>query len=331
MSDAMIQNNLVPPKLLRIEFSEYCNYRCSFCCWTEPDDRPDANAQMDSPDLEVIIKAMVRTGCRNFHLTGGEPLLHADGYLSETLRVFSKQKDIEKFWITTNGSRLKDAGLLKDLYASGLRHINVSIGAESNRKYRAYSGTSVELDAILRGVEKAAGSGFEISVHVPLSTDGVSSFDEFEVLLHKLQKIGVKQAFYFRLHKTPENSEVYRKLYVDQSGITNGFASSGSWALMVSETGRRYFSNGHMKVNVPRDEIVKITQNCADNDCGDYCQGVYAAYLLMHKGEYYIRACHRDFDDRRNMFPVDMELLKKRDVAAVAEQFNTIWKFAYEL
>ncbi len=325
----IISSNVVPPKLLRIEISDYCNYNCTFCCWPEPKDIKAIPKKIEPQDLKTIAQAMVQTDCHNFHFTGGEPLLHKSEYLCQAISAITSTKGVEQFWITTNGSILKNEKLCKELYAAGLRRVNMSIAAETNEKYGKYSRSTFNLDSILKSINNATQNGLTVQVHVPLNTDGVSTFEELETLLQKAQMQGANEAFYFNLHLTPENENVFQKLYVDPNAITEGFLNSPNWELKQTQTKRNYFTNGKIKINVPRKNIHIITPTCKENNCGDYCQGIYAAYLLNLPEGLFTRACHRSFEDKRNLFEINKTFLGNKDVDKLTETFRSMWKYAY--
>ncbi len=315
-------------KLLRIELSSVCNFRCRFCCWENP------NAQhgiMLLPQyLSVLCAALGRTGCHHVNLTGGEPLLLKTDTLCKTVEAIASSAEIQQLWTTTNGARLRDAGFCHQLAAAGLRELAVSVAAETDEKYQYYTRTNVTLTDILDGIENAIAAGMQVKVHVPLNPDGIGNFEELITLIQRCKEVGVKTLYYFRLHDSQLIHDRYEALYRSPEAITARLVESDDWRYAESSTGRPHFTDGGIRVQVPRESIRLVTENCLSRECGWFCQGTYAAYLVAGETGLHVRACHRVFTDRNNEFALDMKLLERGDVDAVAAIFEQVWKYAYE-
>ena len=291
--------NVVPDKLLRIFISDYCNFRCSFCGWPVSPEVNKATPTMPPQDLALITKAMVATDCHNFQISGGEPLLLDRDYLLDVVSAISRTEGVNQFWAVTNGSRLVDRQFCQDLSAAGLRRINMSISAETNEKYMAYNGTGFSLDDAFRAMQNAVESGIDVHVHVCLNTDGISSYEQLEVLLKRAESIGARNAFYFGVYKTQAIEDSFDRLYVDPQEVTEVFLRSDRWELGYSDKGRPFLTDGTMKVNVPRKAVYVVTDNCKANNCREYCQGIYSAQLSSSPEGMMLSACQRVFPDSR--------------------------------
>lgn len=317
-----------PDKLLRIELSSACGYRCRFCCWHNAG-LTAAYAPFPLEGIRPLCRALVETGCRNINITGGEPLQLPPEYLCGVIREIRAAPGIGRLWVTTNGNRLRDGELCRRLAASGLGELVVSIAAETNEKYRLYTGVDTSLDDILAGIRTARAHGMTVRVHVPLNPLGISTFEQLEILLRKLLDAGVRSAFYFRLHNDEKIRDRYDELFVDPADISRGFDRSERWRSGESESGRPYFTDGVMQVNVPRERVQLATRSCMERDCGGYCQGIYAAYLVPDAVGWHVRACHRVFEDKFNMHRLDPRLLSPGSGAGLQNLFKTVWRFAY--
>jgi molybdenum cofactor biosynthesis enzyme MoaA len=216
------------------------------------------------------------------------------------------------------------------MHDAGLRIMTITIGAETNEKYQRYTCRNIRLDDVLRNIGHAVSRGIDIAVHVPLSGEGIHNFEQLAVLLDKVSDLGVKEAVYFNLTESDENRDVFKKLFVDKSAITRTFSESSGWQLcQTSDEGRYYMTNGRIRVYVPS-EITLVTENCRSADCGDQCQGIYAAYLIKRGEQISVRACHRRFEDGRNVYPIDNSLIENEDLEGLAGVFKEVWRFAYE-
>lgn len=148
------------------------------------------------------------------------------------------------------------------------------------------------------------------------------------ILAERLRIIGVKKIAYFRLHKTAENAKVFNNLFVSPHIVTNGFMQDSRWHIQKNHAGQSVFADGFMEVIIPT-KIFHITENCRKKKCGDFCQGIYAAYLMNENGRLLVRACHHTFQDRSNEFDIDAELADSRDIKKLTEIFGNVWKYAY--
>ena len=94
-------------------------------------------------------------GIKKVRVTGGEPLVRRGAL--EFIRRLHQVPGIEEVCLTTNGVRL--AELAPELYATGLRHLNLSLDSLRRDRYRELAGFD-QFDAVMAGLEKAAALGF---------------------------------------------------------------------------------------------------------------------------------------------------------------------------
>lgn len=108
---------------LRLSITDRCNLRCTYCM-------PEAGVKAKAHDciltLEEILTfagAAAEVGLSRIRLTGGEPLVRKGivGLVADLTAI----PGIEDVSMTTNGILLEKYA--KDLYASGLRRVNISI------------------------------------------------------------------------------------------------------------------------------------------------------------------------------------------------------------
>ncbi|MDR0286702.1 MAG: hypothetical protein LBI03_03195, partial [Clostridiales bacterium] len=156
------------------------------------------------------------------------------------------------------------------------------------------------------------------------------SFPQLETLLDKAAKSGVTEAFYFGLHNSEKIEKNFSELYVDPEIITDGFRGSRRWHYSETDTGRPYFTDGNIRVSVPRETIRLVTENCRSRHCGPYCQGIYSAYCVPGPDGWTLRACHRIFEDKNNEYPLNLDLLEQGREAELSALLKSIWRYAYE-
>ena len=318
--------HIKPSKLLRYEIWSSCDYRCRFCCWENSGMAGIRPAPLSRQTLSRLCRALAATGCHNLNLTGGEPLLMPEAELCESVNAISSETAIKQLWATTNGAALRDIAYCRRIAGAGLKQLAVSVAAETDEKYRLYSGTEITLTDILGGIRNAISCGMDVRAHIPLNPVGVSRFSELERLLRKLEDVGVRTAFFFRLHNSEKICKEYSSLYISPSSIIREMEKSPDWQYAESGAGRPSYTDGIMTVHIPRERIALATGNCIEQNCGDYCQGIYSAYLVPNQSGWHIRACHRVFVDGRNEYPFDPEA----DEAEMASLLQKVWRYAYE-
>ncbi len=141
---------------LRLSVTDRCNERCLYCMpegykgWAQRADHLSAD------EIVRVVEAACRLGFRKFRLTGGEPLVRAD-LVSIAARLW-ELSGVECLGLSTNGTRL--APLARELKATGLRSVNISLDALDPDRYRRITGGRVE--AALEGIEAALEAGFEV-------------------------------------------------------------------------------------------------------------------------------------------------------------------------
>ena len=139
---------------LRISVTDRCNERCLYCmpeqfqAWT-----PRENI-LTYEEILAIVGVAVKRGFRHFRVTGGEPLLRRDiaHFIGELVRT----PGVETVQLSTNGTRLVELGA--DLFAAGLRRLNISLDALDPARYRAI--THGDVAPVLAGIRHAKALGF---------------------------------------------------------------------------------------------------------------------------------------------------------------------------
>lgn len=319
----------MPKKLLRIVTvpERLCNYNCAFCCQTHNKSKVPLKKTILPMYCKEIVEAAVESGCQRVMLTGGEPLLCPENDLLAIVKAISLVDGINDFWICSNGSLLSE-GICRKLKDNGLNKIVVTVAAETSEKYAAYTRqNSFHMDDILTNLSIAMKAGLRVKVDIPLSRAGIKNVKEFLHLISTLKSIGIREVAYFQLHKTDMNQHVYEQLFVDQEIITWELTRDNSWQIIERDNGQKVFYDGDMEIILPA-LMRHHTDNCDRNNCGHYCQGVYAAYLIPGKNDFVLRACHREVSG--NTFRVTQSDPGKDGKAAIADVFKRVWVWAYQ-
>jgi cyclic pyranopterin phosphate synthase len=102
-----------------------------------------------------VVRLLVGLGVRRVRVTGGEPLLRRD--VPWLVGEIGKVAGVQDLSLTTNGYFLPE--LAGELYAAGLRRLNVSLDTLRADRYRQINRTD-GLEKVMRGLQAAEEAGF---------------------------------------------------------------------------------------------------------------------------------------------------------------------------
>lgn len=140
---------------LRISITDRCNLRCFYCTpWGDWEKLPCGEI-LRYEELLRLAAVAVGLGFRKVRVTGGEPLVRRG--VVDFIRHLHQVPGLEEVCLTTNGVLL--SRLAPELYATGLRHLNLSLDTLRRERYLQFTGGD-HLADVLAGIETAAALGF---------------------------------------------------------------------------------------------------------------------------------------------------------------------------
>lgn len=143
-----------PMRDLRISVTDRCNFRCTYCMPFDEYQWIERQEVLSFEEIERVARLFLDFGIQKVRLTGGEPLVRKDLH-----RLIGRLSAIERLGdlsLTTNGALLAEqAG---DLYAAGLRRINVSIDTLRPDRFTALTKRG-KLEDVLEGLFAAKRAG----------------------------------------------------------------------------------------------------------------------------------------------------------------------------
>ena len=150
-----------PINYLRISLIDRCNFRCLYCM---PEEAEISYALQEhwltnEEILTLLQEVFIPLGFSRFRLTGGEPLLRPG--LVDLVRAIAQLPGTEDLAMTTNGFHL--AAVAEDLYAAGLRRINISLDSLDAAVFDqiiGHRGRS-RWQAVWQGIQAAHQVGFD--------------------------------------------------------------------------------------------------------------------------------------------------------------------------
>ena len=148
---------------LRVSVTDRCDFRCVYCMSENMTFLPKKEL-LTLEELDRLCSAFVGLGVEKLRITGGEPLVRK-GILT-FFQSMSRHLDsgaLKELTLTTNGSQLgRFAG---DLYAAGVRRVNVSLDTLNEDKFARVTRWG-RLPQVLRGIEAAKAAGMRVKINV---------------------------------------------------------------------------------------------------------------------------------------------------------------------
>ena len=163
---------------LRVSVTDRCDFRCVYCMAEDMNFLPKSEV-LSLEELDRLCSAFVGLGVRKLRLTGGEPLVRRN--IMSLVRSLGRHLEsgaLDELTLTTNGSQL--ARYAGELYASGVRRLNVSLDTLDAAKFAAITRWG-KLDKVMEGLRAAKQAGLAVKINV-VALKGVND-DEFDDLV----------------------------------------------------------------------------------------------------------------------------------------------------
>ena len=149
-------------RYLRVSVTDRCDFRCVYCMSENMTFLPKADL-LTLEELDRMCSAFIGLGVEKLRITGGEPLVRR-GIMTffQSMTRHLESGALKELTLTTNGSQLeKYAG---DLYAAGVRRINVSLDTLDEAKFAQITRWG-RLPQVLRGIDAAQAAGLKVKIN----------------------------------------------------------------------------------------------------------------------------------------------------------------------
>lgn len=151
-----------PISYLRISVTDRCDFRCVYCMAETMTFLPKKDL-LTLEELDRLCSAFIGLGVNKLRLTGGEPLVRKNILqLFKNLSRHLETGQLSEMTVTTNGSQLSK--MAADLYATGVRRINVSLDTLDAEKFQTITRWG-RLDQVLDGISAAKKAGLKIKIN----------------------------------------------------------------------------------------------------------------------------------------------------------------------
>ena len=140
---------------LRISVTDRCNIRCFYCMPETGVKFTPKGEILSFEELERFVRVAAGLGVRKLRLTGGEPLLRRD--LPVLIEKLTQVPGIEDIALTTNGVLLAEQA--RDLYAAGLRRLNIHLDTLDAERFRQITRRD-DFARVMAGIDACQALGF---------------------------------------------------------------------------------------------------------------------------------------------------------------------------
>lgn len=161
-------------RYLRVSVTDRCDFRCVYCMSENMTFLPKADL-LTLEELDRMCSAFVRLGVDKLRITGGEPLVRR-GIMTffNAMGRHLETGALRELTLTTNGSQLER--FATDLFAAGVRRINVSLDTLDEAKFAQITRWG-RLPQVLRGIDAAQAAGLRVKIN----TVALKGFNEDEL------------------------------------------------------------------------------------------------------------------------------------------------------
>lgn len=189
---------LVAPAFGGLVVTYRCNESCPMCHLRL---KPGKRQEVGRDEMLSLAGQMADLGVSGVSLTGGEPLLRED--VLDVIRLL-KARGVPVS-MSSNGLRLADPALARELVASGIDSVAISLDGPDAASHDASRGKPGAFDRTLQGIENLLSARREAKagLYVTLaSAVGARNIDAFEGVLAQARRMGVDNVSLNPVHDT---------------------------------------------------------------------------------------------------------------------------------
>ena len=159
---------------LRVSVTDRCDFRCVYCMSENMTFLPKKEL-LTLEELDRMCSTFIGLGVEKLRITGGEPLVRR-GIMTffDGMTRHLDSGALKELTVTTNGSQLDR--FATDLYAAGVRRINVSLDTLDAAKFERVTRWG-KLDKVLSGIDAARKAGLRVKIN----TVALKGFNEDEL------------------------------------------------------------------------------------------------------------------------------------------------------
>ena len=147
---------------LRVSVTDRCDFRCVYCMAENMTFLPKKEL-LTLEELDRMCSTFIRLGVKKLRITGGEPLVRK-GIMTffNAMTRHLESGALDELTLTTNGSQL--ARFADQLYAAGVRRVNVSLDTLDDKKFADITRWG-RLPQVLQGIDAAQKAGLRVKIN----------------------------------------------------------------------------------------------------------------------------------------------------------------------
>ncbi len=147
---------------LRVSVTDRCDFRCVYCMSENMTFLPKKEL-LTLEELDRMCSTFVNMGVEKLRITGGEPLVRRNimTFFNSMTRHLESGA-LKELTLTTNGSQL--ARFADDLYAAGVRRVNISLDTLDEDKFAAVTRWG-RLKQVVNGIDAAQKAGLRVKIN----------------------------------------------------------------------------------------------------------------------------------------------------------------------
>ncbi|WP_438985916.1 GTP 3',8-cyclase MoaA [Marivivens donghaensis] len=149
-------------KYLRVSVTDRCDFRCVYCMSENMEFLPKKDL-LTLEELDRLCSAFIGLGVEKLRITGGEPLVRRG--IMTFFNAMTRHLDsgaLKELTLTTNGSQL--AKYADDLFAAGVRRVNVSLDTLDDQKFADITRWG-RLPQVIKGIDAAQKAGLRVKIN----------------------------------------------------------------------------------------------------------------------------------------------------------------------
>lgn len=160
---------------LRVSVTDRCDFRCVYCMSEDMSFLPKRDL-LTLEELDRMCSTFIDLGVKKLRITGGEPLVRR-GIMTffNAMGRHLESGALQELTLTTNGSQLPR--FAKDLYAAGVRRVNISLDTIDESKFSEITRWG-RLPQVLKGIDAAQNAGMRVKINAV----ALKGFNEDELI-----------------------------------------------------------------------------------------------------------------------------------------------------
>ncbi len=153
---------------LRVSVTDRCDFRCVYCMSENMTFLPKKEL-LTLEELDRLCTNFISLGVEKLRITGGEPLVRR-GIMTffDAMSRHLESGSLKELTLTTNGSQLEKYA--DDLFAAGVRRINVSLDTLDDDKFAEITRWG-RLPQVIRGIDAAQKAGLRVKINAVALAD----------------------------------------------------------------------------------------------------------------------------------------------------------------